>query len=202
MRATGDRKEESDERLRFVRGRGARAGPTTNFVDFVERGLRRTWTLCPAFTSLQLTSKDAKLRQRGSTKRVDDGGVKTLGMTPIVEGMFKSRLYAGAVYLYFGGFQQGVVFERTVYVTEFVIGPVVWSVLRECAAATNKPSCGSGEESNNIPVILGGSPGGLLVALLGGIFYFYWKYPDGRSRWRIFSSNSKEEEEEEVEEER
>lgn len=72
----------------------------------------------------------------GASVARDDGGVKTLGMTPIEVGVFKSRLYAGAVYhpqrksiLYFGGFQQGVVFENTAYVTEFVIGTGAWSVL-------------------------------------------------------------------------
>ncbi|KAG0068694.1 hypothetical protein BGZ89_004264 [Linnemannia elongata] len=216
-----------------------------------------------------------------------DGGVKTLGMTPIAERMFKSRLYAGAVYhpqrksiLYFGGFQQGVVFEKSAYITEFVIGTGVWSVIttsgtsspplaNHCmalsedgntmvvyggrvpeeytptttttsftysnvlylfnipslswsklsdskprfnmactiidnhhptgetfnatdsggvsgngASATNKPSNGSGEDSNNKPMILGGSLGGLLlVALMGGMFYFYRKGKIDKERY-------------------
>ncbi|KAF9324843.1 hypothetical protein BGZ91_002727 [Linnemannia elongata] len=226
--------------------------------------------------------------------------------------MFKSRPYAGAVYhprrksiLYFGGFQQGVVFEKTAYITEFVIGIGVWSVIttsgtsppplaNHCmalsedgntmvvyggrvpaeytptttttsftysgvlylfnipcltpnpdsnmactmignhqlmawggsngmstitepsvvfnlkrmdwtslfsptgetfsatdsggisgngASATNKPSNGSGGESNNKPVILGGSLGGLLVPLMGGMFYFYRKGKIDKERY-------------------
>lgn len=94
-----------------------------------------------------------------------DGGVKTLGMTPIAEGMFKSRLYAGAVYhpqrksiLYFGGFQQGVVFEKTAYITEFVIGTGVWSVIT--TSGTSPPPlanhCMAQSEDGNTMVVYGG----------------------------------------------
>ncbi|OAQ35158.1 hypothetical protein K457DRAFT_13716 [Linnemannia elongata AG-77] len=238
-------------------------------------------------------TKGENLKSSRAILDPSDGGVKTLGMTPIAEGMFKSRLYAGAVYhpqrksiLYFGGFQQGVVFEKTAYITEFVIGTGVWSVIttsgtsppplaNHCmaqsedgntmvvyggrvpaeytptttttsftysgvlylfniptlswskvsdskprfniactiignhnptgetfnatdsggvsgngASATNKPSNGSGEESNNKPVILGGSLGGLLVALMGGMFYFYRKGKIDKERASILEKTT------------
>ncbi|KAH7052907.1 hypothetical protein BKA57DRAFT_503041 [Linnemannia elongata] len=79
--------------------------------------------------------------------------------------MFKSRLYAGAVYhpqrksiLYFGGFQQGVVFEKTAYITEFVIGTGVWSVIT--TSGTSSPPlanhCMALSEDGNTMVVYGG----------------------------------------------
>ncbi|KAF9294179.1 hypothetical protein BGZ88_004278 [Linnemannia elongata] len=81
-------------------------------------------------------------------------------MTPIAERMFKSRLYAGAVYhpqrksiLYFGGFQQGVVFEKTAYITEFVIGTGTTSGTSSPPLANH---CIALSEDGNTMVVYGG----------------------------------------------